>query len=178
MRGKGLTIVEVLIALAILGVAFGALLLNQLSSLRTSTRMRLVTEIKSTLSQVLEAQAASIVAKNGASVAPFNFYDYYWGCPSPVANAQSIVGRPLNSVACTGSTTLGRVRVAWTISGEGGIPGEGVILLQAAASIPSLANSPRVTLVKRVSCYDVYPSPTKDAPAPCPTPTASGGGRP
>lgn len=49
---KGFTIIEVLIAMAILGIAFTALLMNQLSNLRTTARMRLVTEIKSGVTQV------------------------------------------------------------------------------------------------------------------------------
>jgi len=34
---------------------------------------------------------------------------------------------------------------------------------------------PRVTVGRRITCYDVYPSPTHDRPRPCPEP---GGGRP
>lgn len=175
MRRSGLTIIEVLIAMAILGIAFGALLFNQLSNLRTSARMRLVTEIKAALTQVLEAKNAEVLAKSGSIYA---FDDYYWGCPSAVANASSIIGRPLNSVACSGNSTVGRVTVSWSVSGESGIQGEGLILLSARGSIANMSTSPQVALIRRVSCYDVYPSPTRDAPAPCPTPTASGGGRP
>jgi prepilin-type N-terminal cleavage/methylation domain-containing protein len=175
---RGFTIIEVLIALAILGIAFSALLMSQLSDLRTTARMRLVTEVKSALTQVLEGKTAEILAKTGNSATVFAFYDYYWGCPTPVSGASAIIGRPLNSVTCQGTSTAGRVEVTWTIAGESGLEGEGLILLTARGEIPSIPNSPRVSLVHRVSCYDVYPSPTKDAPAPCPKPESTGGGRP
>lgn len=175
---KGFTIIEVLIALAILGIAFTALLMNQLSNLRTTARMRLVTEIKSGVTQVLEGKTAEVLAKTGNSITDFAFYDYYWGCPTPVSGASAVIGRPLNSVSCQGDSTVGRVQVSWAISGEGGLEGEGLILLTATGTVSNVPNSPRVGLVHRVSCYDVYPSPTQDAPAPCPKPVQAGGGRP
>ena len=175
---KGFTIIEVLIAMAILGIAFTALLMNQLSNLRTTARMRMVTEIKAALTQVLDSKTAEILAKTGNSITDFTFYDYYWGCPTDVSGASTIIERPLNSVACEGTSTTGRVQVTWTIAGESGLEGEGLILLTATGAVSNVPNSPRVSLVRRVSCYDVYPSPTQDAPAPCPKPERNGGGRP
>jgi prepilin-type N-terminal cleavage/methylation domain-containing protein len=55
---KGLTILEVLIALAVLGIAFSALLMGQLGSLRTSAQARFASDTKAFAVQVLERLSA------------------------------------------------------------------------------------------------------------------------
>lgn len=191
---KGLTLVEVLIALAVLGIAFGALLMSQVSNLRTNAQARFATDAKAAAVQVLERRSAEVLKSEVVSAlspykdAPldpnnpsgnwrsFYFVDYYFSCPTQVAPSPKQRGglatnlRP--GLTCSGTEMVGGIPVAWSIRGESGILGEGVVTVVVTANHP---RGPKVTMGRRVTCYDVYPSPTQDQPAPCPPP---GGGRP
>lgn len=189
-----------LIALAIIAIAFGALALTQVSSLRASSRSRLLTDDKTAANQVLEQTMAKIlqVTTSGnsnyddnpsGSYRSFYFIDYYYSCPSPQTPQGVRQGDTANlrSVVCTGSQTVktdtGDVKVDFGVDGEGGVLGEGDILVWAHAehvnaSGTAIGND-AITLTNRITCYDVYPSPSADAPEPCPAPPADGsaGGR-
>ena len=175
-RSQGLTLVEVLIALAVVGIAFAAMAFIQTNNLRMTTNARLTTDVKAAANQVLESVMSDVLAttiSGGSKLYAFN--DYYWTCPTqvaPPAGALPVVSRP----SCTGSRTIGDVEVNHSIAGESGVTGEGVLTVTVTAVHAN--GGQRLTLGDRVTCYDVYPSPTSLAPEPCPTPTALGGGRP
>lgn len=173
---KGLTLVEVLIALVVVGIAFAAMAFIQTNNLRMTTNARLTTHVKAAANQVLESVMSSVLATSvdfsGNKVYAFN--DYYWNCPTaqvPPAGALPVVNRP----ACTGTQNVGDVVVTYAVAGESGVTGEGVLTVTVTAQHPS--GGQRLTLGDRVTCYDVYPSPTSLAPEPCPKPVAAGGGR-
>ncbi|WP_114312637.1 type IV pilus modification PilV family protein [Thermus caldifontis] len=186
MRRQGLTLLETLIALAVLGIAFGALLMSQLSNLRVSAQSRYATDAKAAAVRVLEQKSAEVL-KSEILPSPdpkiddpqtgrsFYFVDYYYRCPTSVNPPPELRGNStdnLRNVACEGEEQQGNVKVDWRIFGESGILGEGVVTIVVTAMHD---RGPQVTIGRRVTCYDVYPSPTNDKPAPCPPP---GGGRP
>lgn len=202
MRTQGLTLVETLVALAVVGIAFGALLLSQVSNLRASAQSRYATDAKAAAVRVLEDRSAQVLRSeipSGLAGLPsdfcktnpsdtrcaqvddpttgrsFYFVDYYYRCPTPVTPPPALRGgnaNRLRQVDCVGTVQQGGIEVDWRIFGESGIRGEGVVTVVVTAQHPRGA---RVTMGRRVTCYDVYPSPTQDKPAPCPPP---GGGRP
>ncbi len=193
----GLTIVELLIALAVIGIAFTALALSQVNNLRASARSSLVSEVKAEAASVLETQMASVLGVviegqagwNGAYQddadeltglgRSFFFYDYYYSCPDVVV---PITGRTTlrNTITCTGTinSANGNIATTWTVAGENGILGEGALTVTVTSSH---IQGPSITMGDRVTCYDVYPSPTSSAPSPCPEPfdpaSNTGGGR-
>ncbi len=187
---KGLTVIEVLIALAVIAVAFAALAYVQVTNLHATARSRLTTEAKTVAANVLQARIDQIlqVEKSGDSryndastgYESYYFVDYYWSClSSQTIQNPSGTRTALRSVTCsdTGAEEAvqdGMVTPKWTIIGESGVGGEGVIDITVTATHSA---GPAVTLSDRLSCYDVYPSPTIDTPAPCPVPTQTGGGR-
>ncbi|WP_448569350.1 type IV pilus modification PilV family protein [Thermus sp.] len=189
---KGLTILEVLIALAVLGIAFAALLTSQLTNLRTSAQARFASDTKAFAVQVLEKLSAEALKTENVSsdsdyvdeeyvdedgnrfYRSFYFIDYYYKCPTRVTPPSgSGIRTNLRSVTCSGQETSPEgIRADWDYIGEGGQFGEGVLTVVVTATHP---RGPRVTVGRRITCYDVYPSPTHDKPRPCPNP---GGGRP
>ncbi|WP_243029312.1 type IV pilus modification PilV family protein [Thermus altitudinis] len=179
MKRQGLTLLETLIALAVLGIAFGALLMSQLSSLRVSAQSRYATDAKAAAVRVLEQQSAEVLKSeiltppdpkidDPATGRSFYFVDYYYRCSTRVNPPRALI----REVTCEGQRREGNVHVDWKILGEDGILGEGVVTIVVTAQHD---RGPKVTVGRRVTCYDVYPSPTNDKPAPCPPPE---GGRP
>ncbi|WP_236630216.1 type IV pilus modification PilV family protein [Thermus thermamylovorans] len=179
-----MTLIEVLIALSVIGIAFGALLMSQVANLRASAQSRYATDTKAAAVRVLEAKSGEVLWSEIASDPryrddpetgrSFHFVDYYYGCPEPVRPPPEIRSGSLANlrpVDCSGTEEEGSTSVEWRIAGEGGILGEGVVTIVVTATHD---RGPRVTMGRRVTCYDVYPSPTQDKPAPCPPP---GGGR-
>ena len=57
MRSRGLTLLEVLIAIAIIGVAFGVLVLSQALNYRVSARARALSELKAEAIRLAIARA-------------------------------------------------------------------------------------------------------------------------
>lgn len=192
-RNQGLTVIEVLIALAVIAAAFAVLAYAQVTNLKASSRMRVASEAKSVAESVLESKVAEVlnVYTSGNSIyndassgyKSYAFIDYYWTCASDgTVDAQSPSSwtgsrTGLRTVTCTGADTRpaqdGNVTADWKIGGESGPLGEGVIHVDVTATFKGIA----VTVSDRLSCYDVYPSPTIDTPAPCPVPEQTGGGR-
>ena len=189
-RSHGLTVIEVLIALVVIAVAFAALAYVQVTNLRATARSRLATEAKTVAENVMQKKVDGIlqVATSGLSdlndastgYKSFYFVDYYWGCStSQTIQHASGTRSALRSVTCESTDSPvavqdGTVTPHWKIAGESGVTGEGVIDITVTATHSA---GPVVTLSDRVSCYDIYPSPTIDTPAPCPLPTQTGGGR-
>lgn len=182
---KGLTLMETLIALAILGIAFSALLMSQIGNLRSSTQARWRSEAKAAAIQVLEQRISEILRIEPSADPRYQdkgsdsywFIDYYYGCPTKVNPPSSTRGGSqsnLRAVTCSGAQSIGDIATSWSVAGEAGRLGEGLIAVQVTATHP---RGPSVALLDYVSCYDVYPSPTVDTPIPCPVPTNTGGGR-
>ncbi|MGQ9735841.1 MAG: prepilin-type N-terminal cleavage/methylation domain-containing protein [Thermaceae bacterium] len=191
MTNRGLTVVELLIAIAVIGLAFSALLSSQLSSLRTSAQARYASDAKAFAVEVLERKSAEVLrVETVPPTSPyldeedtgrsFFFIDYYYGCPTPVTPPPGSSIRPnLRRMECRGTeVNPAGIQADWAILGESsapnpwGVRAEGVVTLVVTARHPQ---GPQVTVGRRVTCYDVYPSPTHDKPRPCPEP---GGGRP
>ena len=181
-KQQAFTLVEVLVALVVVAVAFGALAMTQVTNLRASTTARTATETKQAANQVLEEVMSTVLATNVVSgVRTFDFNDFYWTCPSAVTPPTGALAVVNGTRDCTGTVTIdvgtaSEVDVSFAIVGESGIVGEGVLTVSVTAT--HSASNQRLTIGDRVTCYDVYPSPTSTAPDPCPPPLASGGGRP
>lgn len=171
----GFTIIEVLLALAVIGVAFAVLALSQANNMRASVTARLATETKAAANQVLEDLMATVLVTSGSAPSlNFAFNDYYWSCPTPVTPPSGALA-VVTSRSCTGTTTIGDVTVTHAIAGLTGIRGEGVLGITVTATHTHRGQT--LTIGDRVTCYDIYPSPTSTAPEPCPSPTSTGGGR-
>ena len=89
MRGLGLTLLETLVALAVLGIAFGALLMSQLSDLQASALSRYATEAKAAAVRTLEEKSGEVLKSEILSLTnplvddlktgrSFFFVDYYY----------------------------------------------------------------------------------------------------
>lgn len=203
---SGLTILEVLIALVVVAVAFVALAYTQLTNLKVSSNARLVSEAKTVAVNVLEDQIAKVLTVDNTLSPPanyldaqyddngtthyesFHYIDYYYSCPSVVSlpsGVRSTSSPQLRSVTCdnqnspiTRTAQDGAVSAVYDIKGLSGPSGEGVITISVTATLTTASHqSHAVTVADSLSCYDVYPSPKVDTPAPCPIPTKLGGGR-
>nr|WP_244187356.1 prepilin [Thermus tenuipuniceus] len=174
--------------------------MSQVSNLEASAQSRYATDTKAAAVRVLEEKSAEVLKSEVPSTLPtsdfcktsptdprcaqvddpatgrsFYFVDYYYRCPTLVNPPQALrrgSASNLRPVSCSGTEQQGGIEVGWRILGESGIRGEGVVTVVVTAQHTRGA---RVTMGRRVTCYDVYPSPTQDKPAPCPPP---GGGRP
>ena len=183
---QGLSLIELLIALAIIAVAFGALALVQVNNLKASSRSRLTTDTKAAANQVLERVMANVLkvdsygenscdstyADQGTSQSTYKcfwFTDYYWQCPSLSGNAPRSLRT--SSSDCTPTepspAEYPDVNVAVRIYAGSGTLDEGVLNVAVTATDP---HGPQITVGDAVTCYDVYPSPTVTAPTPCPEP--------
>jgi len=173
---EGMSLVEVLIALVIVGIAFTTMAFVQTNNLKMTTNARLTTTVKAAANQVLEAVMTDVLETTvSGSTKTFAFNDYYWTCPTPSTPPSGALA-VVNTPSCSGTTSIGDVDVTHAIVGEGGVTGEGVLTVTVTAV--HVHGGQRLTLGDRVTCYDIYPSPTSLAPQPCPTPTSTGGGRP
>jgi type II secretory pathway pseudopilin PulG len=182
----GISIVELLVALAIIGIAFVPLVLSQLASLRASAQTGLASQVKAAATAELEGQTALVLQVESppsnnnlrddiSANKSFYFVDYFYACPNPAISLPSPA--PSNSsrtalrtgINCdNGSgTTHNLITTRWNVARETGIVGEGLLTITVTSTH---SRGPTITLVNRISCYDVFPSPTSNAPAPCPTP--------
>ena len=194
---RGFTLIEVLIALAVIGIAFAALGFVQLTNLQASSSSRLVTETKSAANSVLEDVLAEVLltapcTNTGTEENPvyaadcdrtgvyYAFNDFYWTCPTTITPLPpgTLAVRTNRSDTCIGSrsVTVGSLQpipVQYVIRGESDTVGQGVLSVQVTATHP-LGSRPSLTIGDRITCFDVYPTPTSEAPAPCPDPTVGG----
>jgi prepilin-type N-terminal cleavage/methylation domain-containing protein len=175
---QGFSLAEVLIALAVIGVAFGALALTQVTNLRASVTARAATDVKAAANVVLESVMAQVLetSKDEDGDFIFSFNDFYWSCPTAVTPSSGSLPVVDDARTCMDTQPVGDIDVEFRIAGESGILGEGVLTITVTATQPTSGQT--LTIGDRVTCYDIYPSPKSTAPAPCPTPTVAGGGRP
>lgn len=180
-KAAGLTILEVLVAMAVLVVAFSALAFTQIASMSATARNRNVTVVKAAATRVLEDKMRDILGNyanpSNASERWYYFTDYYESCPTVLSSPS----RPLaNPLPCSGTVKSdgNTVTSTWVVQYEpGALDGEGQLRLTVTAA---RTGGPTLSLVNIISCYDIYPSPTVGVPTPCPTDgslTASGAGR-
>lgn len=189
-RSAGFTLIEVLIALAVIGIAFAALGFVQITNLQASSGARLTTETKAAANAVLEDILAEVLATESCDPAVnycdatgvyYAFNDFYWTCPSSITPPAGALAVRFNRSAgneCRGTRSVSvasdrSIPVTFVIAGEEDILGQGVLSIQVTATHP-LGGGPSLTIGDRVTCFDVYPSPTSEAPAPCPDPVAGG----
>ena len=186
---RGFTLIEVLVALAVIGIAFAALGFVQLTNLQASSSSRLVTETKAAANSVLEDVLAMVLETETCAPADtycdktgvyYAFNDFYWSCPSRInPPAGSLTIRDDRSAdECSGDRSVRvassrDVGVSYRIVGESDILGQGVLSVQVTATHP-LGSQPSLTIGDRITCFDVYPTPTSEAPAPCPDPATGG----
>jgi len=193
----GITLIEMLIALAVIGIAFTALAMSQVNSLRATSRAQILTEVKAAANVALETASAEVLKAvtltsctdplcdqedtyNGTSrYLSFKFIDYYhWCAPSAwdeglrtSYRSQVSSATPANNEVanCSGTATMDSVDVEWSISSPTatGFSEEGVLDITVTATHP-LGTS--LTVGNTITCYDVYPAPKKETPRPCPAP--------
>lgn len=201
MRRHGITLVELMVAIAVLAIGFTALLYSQVGNLQTSSRAKTATQVKAVANQVLERKLAEVLVveiddrnatpagstdtiddnnyiddanatvfgKTGVKQS-FYFTDYFWRCPgtqTPPSDTRSGSTSKLRDVDCTGSTTSDGITANWAIRAQSGVTGEGVLDVVVTATH---TNGSTLTIGDRISCYDIYPAPSANAPKPCPKP--------
>lgn len=170
-RDAGLSLVELLVALAILGTVFMVLANSQIANLRTTARSQASTQARALALRELETLSSRVLQVTPAAPTIYGkyafarYYDFCRTTPLPVPAGVA-------PVACRSEAGAA---VAWEIVSEADlsadpaerVKGEGQVRLNLtvvdARGVP-------FSVVERVSCYDVYPSPTSTAPAPCPEP--------
>lgn len=178
-RTRGFTLIETLIALAVIGIAFAALALSLVNNLRATTTARVATDAKAAANQVLERLLADVLVTgdtdSDGEVDYYAFEDYYWSCPDTAATSSPPSGVN-TSMPCSGTDTASfpGMSVQHSIVAGYGIAGEGFITIAVTAT--DLNRGQILTIGDRVTCYDIYPSPDVTTPDPCPVPTAVGGG--
>ena len=189
---EGLTILEVLVALSVIAIAFLALAMAQITNLKATVRTQSITDMKAAANIVLEEKMADVLEAEVVNSSQeydiedvyedsdevehtrylrFWFLDYYYGCstrtpPSPF--------RTLRSVDCQPDTpeSFENISVDWEYVGRSGLDGEGLLDIIVTATHDSGAS---LTIGDVVSCYAVYPSPSSEVPMPCPTPADPNG---
>lgn len=180
-KETGLTVLEVLVAMAVLAIAFSALVFTQIASMSATAKNRNLTVVKAAATRVLEDKMRDILGNYANPSNPseryYYFTDYYESCPSVLSPPSRPLANPLpcsGTVASDGNT----ITSTWVVRYEpGALDGEGQLRLTVTSV---RVGGPTLALVNIISCYDIYPSPTVGVPTPCPTDgslTAMGAGR-
>lgn len=133
MPNRGITLVELLIALAVMAVAFGALVFSQVVNYQATARAGVVSQVKDTATQILENKVGEVLA---------NFTRYYNGCRNGNESG--------NGFVCSGTGFIIKSGITE------GLQGEGQVLILASATSQGIT----VNLAAKVSCYDGFASRT------------------
>lgn len=188
---SGLTILEVLVALSVIAIAFLALAMSQITNLKATVRTQSITDLKAAANVVLEEKMSDVLeaeivlsseeydiedtysdANNNTQTRYLRFWflDYYYECSTRPVPAGM---RTLRHPDCTPDVpeTFDNVTVAWEYVGRMGIDGEGLIDIIVTATHDEGSS---LTIGDVVSCYEVYPSPSSEVPMPCPVPESGG----
>lgn len=147
----GLTVVEVLIALVVMAIAFAALALTQVSTMRMNADSRRMSDATDFANDVLEDKTKEILA---------DYSTVLGACATPDACSESLSD---HDSRYQGTLTWGRL-------GSGYLD-EGLIRIAVEVTSPT-----RVSFYRTVSCIDVNPAPSVALPDPCPFVPAGGGG--
>ncbi len=140
MNRRGLTLVEVLIALAIIGAAFSVLVLTQTTTMRVGNDSRKASDATEFANRVLEVRVRTILG---------DFAGVQASCTASPCVATVSEGRYLGSESwqTAGSSYLNQGLVQVTITMQEPAP---------------------VSFTRAVSCIDVNPPPSVALPNPCP----------
>ena len=197
-NSEGLTILEVLVALSVIAIAFLALAMSQITNLKATVRTQSITDLKAAANIVLEEKMADVleadIVPNPASESEYDakdtykdadknvqtrylkfwFVDYYYQCSNRTDTGERL---PLREADCQPTTEedFGDITVDWEYVGRTGLEGEGLLDIIVTARHNQ---GSELTIGDVVSCYDVYPSPSSEVPMPCPDPydPLAGGG--
>jgi prepilin-type N-terminal cleavage/methylation domain-containing protein len=140
---RGFTLLELLIALAIIGIVFGVLAMTQVTTLQVTSESRRASDATEFANRELEQEMRTILADFAAR------------------QIDCAVGSP-----CTREVANGRLAATVTSEVEGtGYLEAGLIRITVVATAPAAVEFSRV-----VSCMDVDPPPSIALPSPCPDP--------
>lgn len=176
---RGLTLIEVLIALAVLAVAFTALAQSQILNLRQAVNTGTQSETKATAVRAMETlqqatlQSQEITLSTGVKVRAYAYTWYWLNCRASALTPGSTTYLPTNASTLSCTPNLG-AGVTGKIEAQSGVMGEGLLKISVTA-VNQSNTTVKTTLADVLTCYDVYPVPTSDTPAPCPSPTKTGG---
>jgi prepilin-type N-terminal cleavage/methylation domain-containing protein len=164
-RQSGLSLIEVLTSLSVIAIAFSGFIFGQVGNLKLSSNARARTELKAQAIRVIEHVTANVLKGNnsvGSSSKPL-FNDYYSVCQSGLTSAPA--GMRILLTDCQGELENSTYTI---VSGANDTPGdlyqsEGILTITVTTTI----NGNTFTLGNRISCYDIYPTPTVDTPDAC-----------
>lgn len=190
MRGRndGVTLIELVLALALMGIIFAVLASVQLRSVQASAMSRDSTLLKTEANRVLERMVFKTTRRKPDST-PSDYSDdtYYYddfvaacaedGCDKTALDEANLTIDGIApsdhvdismwiEVPSPGSFDPDGDGIGFTMQDTGGI-----LLLSVRATHTVRGTS--VTLGSAISCYDVFPTPVATAPDPCPD---AGGG--
>ena len=178
-RRSGLTLIEVLVALAAIGIVFAALGAVQLQSVRATATASRLTLVKGEANRLLERLLAVTTANDGTVSSPdYAFSDYYPECLAPSGSPATGAVLPCSDLDgvdaddVPGFAPDPAIQSTWAIAGVPGATSyekEGVMVLTVTASFGGA--TPRVTLGSAITCYDFFSGASAESPEPCPTPT-------
>lgn len=146
---SGLTIVEVLVAIAVIGIAFAALASMQISNLRVTRASKESSIAIQVANDVMESVSQDFLGSVGGGV---------FQCGTA----------PL---LCSGTRTVTVEGVAYTAGYDITVAAN-----EGLATVVVTVDDPKpVSFSQILSCMDVVPPPSFENPAPCPAPAPSGG---
>jgi Tfp pilus assembly protein PilV len=164
-RQSGLSLIEVLVSLTMITVALSGIITAQVGNLRVTSNAKMRTDLKAESVRVIERVTAIVLKGNntaGSSTKPL-FNDYYAVCGPSGAVLPS--GLRITRDACQGTLERSQYVIQ---SGVTDTPGdtyqsEGLLTITVTTTV----NGSSFTLGNRISCYDIYPTPTVDTPDAC-----------
>lgn len=110
MRSSGLTLIELLIALAVIGIAMGVLVYSQITNFQATSRASFASDAKSAATQLLEQQVGLALS---------NFNNYYNTCLTGSESGCSGTGWSINSGKDEGYAGEGLIGVSATATRQG-----------------------------------------------------------
>lgn len=189
MRDKSaLTLIEILVALALIGIVFAALAALQVQTVRASATARDVTQVKAEANRLLERildVTTGVSTSTNPGLTDYAFSDYYVVCilegdATAISNAYpgyvatdfdlDVPCGDTDSGSTIGFTAEARMNSDWSINPVpgGGVLAEGVMLLSVTTVHDD--GSPAVTLGSAITCYDFFSGANAEVPEPCPVP--------
>ena len=143
MKNDGLTLIEVLVAMAIIAVAFMALAYTQISNLRVTRDSKLASISTQVANETMERAVKWLLDQKDEFGTPT------FTCGENCTGSYS--GIEVDGAEYTGAYTI-------VVDGDTGL-----------AEITVTVNEPKaIEMSQYVSCMDVVPPPSFDDPSPCP----------
>lgn len=169
---QGMSLLELLVSLAVITVAFLALASAQItsfSSVRKATEFR---DAKALTNRVLEAKYQELVNTILDSYDPVATFDQYLNCTNTENTPLSDIVNDDTDNGCYGTNSYEDYTVRWRLStnainGEVPIDEEGLIFLELQADWAGSNNNLSLSLINFVSCLHIV---TADGETVCPAP--------